>query len=67
MTKPMLFLNRSYTNHPIQAQKMARRWKFWMYKDEELYYTCSENKGTDQLRRHYEADLHLCFCKMLVF
>ena len=26
-----------------------------------LYYPCSENKGTDQLRSYCEADLRLCF------
>ena len=28
---------------------------------EGLYYLCSENKGTDQLRGYCEADLRLCF------
>ena len=28
---------------------MARGWKFWIWKVEELYYLCGENKGTDQL------------------
>ena len=28
---------------------------------EELYYTCSENKGADQLHSYCEADLHLVF------
>ena len=34
-----------------------------------MYYTCSENKGADQLRSDCEADLRLCFriCKLLVF
>ena len=32
------------------TQKMARDWKFWILKVEELYYPCSENKGADQLR-----------------
>ena len=27
-----------------------------------MYYLCSENKGTDQLRGYREADLRLCFC-----
>ena len=27
----------------------------------ELYYSCSENKGADQLRSHCKADLRLCF------
>ena len=26
-----------------------------------LYYLCSQNKVTDQLRGHREADLRLCF------
>ena len=26
-----------------------------------LYYLCSENKGTDQLRGYHKADLHLVF------
>ena len=29
----------SDTNRAVQAQKMARGWKFWMYKVEELYYS----------------------------
>ena len=34
----------------------------------ELYYLCSENKGTDQLRSYCAADLHLCshICKKQV-
>ena len=58
----------------VQSQKMARGLKFRNYVVEGLYYPCSENKGTDQLRgnqlRGYrEADLHLCFriCKRPVF
>ena len=43
----MWFPNRSDTNRAVQAQKMARDWKFWIWKVEELYYPCSENKGTD--------------------
>ena len=61
----MWFLNRSDINQPVQAQKMARDWKFWIKKVEELYYPyypCSENKGADQLRGDREADLRLCFC-----
>ena len=46
------FLTRSDTNHASQAQKMTRGWKFGIYKVEELYYLCSENKGTDQLRKN---------------
>ena len=70
MEKPtMWFSNRSDTNWPVQSQKMARGWKFWIYsKEEELYYLCSENKGADQLRGYREADLRLCFrlCRLLV-
>ena len=64
----MWFLNRSETNQPVQAQKQAKRLKFWIYKVEELYYPCSENKGADQLRSYCKADLHLCFhlCRLLV-
>ena len=57
----MWFPNRSDTNHAVQAQKMDRDWKFWLYKVEELYYTCSENKVAAQLRSYCEADLRLCF------
>ena len=31
-----------------------------------MYYLCSENKGADQLRGCREADLHLCFCKIVL-
>ena len=44
----MWFPNRSDTNWPVQSQKQARGLKFRIYKVEELYYTCSENKGADQ-------------------
>ena len=40
---------------------MARGLKFRIYKEEGLYYLCSENKGADQLRGYREADLRLCF------
>ena len=65
----MWFPNRSDTNGPVQAQKMARSLKFWINKIEELYYACGENKGADQLRSYCEADLRLCFrlCRLLVF
>ena len=65
----MWFPNRSDTNRPVQSQKRARSLKFWIYKVEELYYPCSENKGADQLRSYCEADLRLCFrlCRLLVF
>ena len=70
MGKPtMWFSYRSDTNRPVQSQKMARDWKFWIKKEEELYYLSSENKGADQLRSYCEADLRLCFrlCRLLVF
>ena len=68
--KPIMwFPNRSNTNRAVQAQKMARGWKFWIKKVEELYYPCSENQGADQLRNDCKADLRLCFhiCRMMVF
>ena len=58
----MQFLNRSDTNQSLQSQKMVRSLKFWIEKEEELYYLCSENRGFDQLGSYCEADLHLCFC-----
>ena len=65
----MWFPNRSDTNRPVQLQKMARGLKFWIKKEEELYYPCSENKVADQLCSYCEADLRLCFrlCRLLVF
>ena len=48
-----------HTNRVVQAQKMARGWKFRIKKVEELFYPCSENKGTDQLRSYCEADSHM--------
>ena len=70
MRNPTVWVpTRSDTNRAVQSQKMVRGWKFWIYKVEELYYPCSENKGTDQLRSYCEADLCLCFrlCRFLVF
>ena len=57
------------TNQGVQSRKMARGLKFRIKKVEGLYNLCSENKGTDQLWVHRQADLRLCFCicKMLVF
>ena len=64
----MWFPNRSSTNRAVQAQT-ASGWKFWIKKEEEFYYQCSENKGADQLCSYCEADLCLCFriCRLLVF
>ena len=65
--KPIIrVLTRFDTNQAVQSQKMVRGWKFWIYKVEELCYSCSENKGADQLRSNCEADLRLCFCKMQI-
>ena len=70
MRKPVFGVpTRSDTNRAVQPQKMARGLKFRISKVEGLYYLCSENKGTDQLRGYREADLRLCFrmCKKPVF
>ena len=58
----------SDTNQAVQLQNIARGLKFRIYKEEGLYYLCSENKGADQLCSYREADLGLCFriCKSLV-
>ena len=65
----MWFRNRSDINWSVQLQKQARSLKFWSSVEEELYYSSSENKGTDQLRSYCETDLRLCFrlCSLLVF
>ena len=55
MRKPTMWLPTRTELH--KAQKVARGWKFWMLKVKELYYPCSENKGIDQLRSYWEADL----------
>ena len=43
----MWFLNRSDSNRAVQAQKLARDWKFCLYK-------VGKNKCADQ---------HCCYCK----
>ena len=65
----MWFPNRSDINQAVQSQKQAGSLKFRIYKEEKVYYPCSENKGADQLRGYREADLRLCFriCRLLVF
>ena len=65
----MWFIYKSDTNQAVQAQKMARGWKFQIKIEVEMYNPCRENKGSDQLCSYCEADLRLCFrkCKMLVF
>ena len=70
MRKPTFwFPTWSDTNQAVQSQKLARGLKFRIKDVAGLYYTCSGNKGADQLRGYREADLRLCFriCKMLVF
>lgn len=44
---------------PTQNMKMVR---LEISDEELLYYTCRENKGTDQLQSYCAADLCLCFC-----
>ena len=56
------FPTSSDTNWPVQSQKHARSLKFCKYVEEELYYSCSGNKGADQLCSYCTADLRLCFC-----
>ena len=47
----------------VHLQKMARGFKFWIKKEEGLYYLRSKNKdAADQLRGYPAADLRLCFC-----
>ena len=58
---------RSGTHRAVQSQKMVRGWKFWIQLVEELYYSCSENKGADQRRSNYEAYLRLCFRPSIFF
>ena len=49
------FPTRSDTNPAAQQQKMFECLKFRIKKVEGVYYLCSENKGTDQLRGHPSA------------
>ena len=72
LRKPVFGVSpKSDTNRAVQRQRMARGLKFGIYEKEGLYYLCSENKGTDQLRGYREADpdLRPCFriCKNSVF
>ena len=46
-------------NWPVQSEKQARRLKIWIYVEEALHYTCSENKDADQLCSYCTADLRL--------
>ena len=54
------FPTRSDTNQPVKSQK-ARLLKFLVYVEEELYYPCSKNEGTNQLYSYCTADQRLCF------
>ena len=70
MVKPTIWvLTRSDTNRAVQTQKKVRSLKFRILEEDGLCYTCSENKGADQLRGYCEADLRLCFriYRLLVF
>ena len=62
---------RGFQPGPTQTRlhKMARGLKFRIQEVEGLYYLCSKNQGTDQLRGYCQADLRLCFhiCKKTVF
>ena len=65
----MRFPNRSDTNQAVPAQKLARGWKFWIEKVDELNFSYGVNKGADQLRKYDEADQRLWFriCRVFVF
>ena len=81
MRKPTIwFPTRSDTNQAVQLQKMARGLKFWIKKEEGLYYPCSENKGADQLRglicdfvfayaKHWFSHIaaHILFWTMIIY
>ena len=54
-------LQGSYTNWPVQLKKMTRNFKFRFKKEMNLYYSCSNNKGADQLCSYFTADMCLCF------
>ena len=45
----------------VQSEKKNRSMKFWIEVEKELFYACSENKGTDQLCSYCTADVGLCF------
>ena len=55
------FPTRSDTNRAVQAQKMARNFKFRIEEEKKLFYLGCENKCADQLCSYCEADLRLCF------
>ena len=64
----MWFPNRSDSNRAVQALKMARGFFFYLRKKWRnctyMYYSCSKNKGADQLHSYCKAELHLCFRNM---
>ena len=49
MRKSTMWFLKGLTQTKLYKQ-MARGWKFWIKKVEELYYPCSESKGADRLR-----------------
>ena len=55
------FPTTSDTNQPLKSQEKARILKFLVYVEEELYYLCSKNEGTNQLYSYCTADQRLCF------
>ena len=55
------FSTRSDTNRAVQLQKTARGLEFRIWKEEGLYYLCSENKGAGQLCSYRTTDLRFCF------
>ena len=62
MRKPVFRVSDQVRHKPgCTAIEDGYRLKFWIKKEEGLYYLCGENKGADQLRGYREADLRLCF------
>ena len=61
MRKPIFskFPTNSDTNRAVQSQKMVRGLKFFITKEEVLYYLRSENNDADQLHSNHAADLRL--------
>ena len=45
--------NQAVQPQMVQPQKMGRDLQFRIWEEEGLYYLCSKNKGTDQLRSYY--------------
>ena len=69
MSKPtMWFPYRSNSNRAVQAQKMARGWKFWIWKIKKLNYPCRKQSywlAFSQLLRSgicaFVSDAKCCF------